>query len=76
MTDPEILSRGFVYIKENTDLLNNVKALTNKTLENCAKGGPSEWVYNARGRLKDDVARYIYEQTKRRPMILPIIKSI
>ena len=76
MTSPEILSRGFVYIKENADLLNNVKALTVKTLEACAHEGPSEWLYNAKSRLKDDVSKYIYEQTKRRPMIFPIIKSI
>jgi ribonuclease J len=76
MAEPEILSRGFVYIKENEDLLTRVKQLTTEVVEKCAKEGYDEWIYNAKNRLKDELAKYIYEQTKRKPMILPIIKKV
>ena len=76
MTDPEILTRGFVYIKENQGLTKKLKDITVHVVEGCAGEGYDEWIYNAKGKLRDQLAKYIYEQTKRKPMILPVIKSI
>lgn len=76
MTDPEILTRGFVYIKENQNLTMKLKEMTAEIVENCASERYDEWIYNAKGKLRDQLAKYIYEQTKRKPMILPVIKSI
>lgn len=76
MTDPEILTRGFVYIKENQALTQKLKEMTSVVVEACAGEGYDEWIYNAKGKVRDQLAKYIYEQTKRKPMILPVIKSI
>ena len=76
MSSPEVVSRGFVYIKENTDLLDNVRKLTESILYKAAEEKNEEWLYNAKTKLKDDLGKYIFEQTKRRPMILTVIKEI
>ena len=76
MSSPEVVSRGFVYIKENTDLLDNVRKLTESILYKEAEEKNEEWLYNAKTKLKDDLGKYIFEQTKRRPMILTVIKEI
>lgn len=76
LTDPEILSRGFVYIKENASLLHDVRRLAVSVIEECAAENYEEWVYNVRTRLRDTLSKYIYEHTKRRPMILPVVKDL
>ena len=76
VSSPEVVSRGFVYIKENTDLLDNVRKLTETILWQAADEKNEEWLYNAKTKLKDDLGKYIFEQTKRRPMILTVIKEI
>ena len=76
LSEPDILSRGFVYIKENEDLMNKVKDLTNEILKKCASESYEEWVYNAKTKLRDDISKYIYDRTKRKPMILPVVKDI
>ena len=75
VSSPEVVSRGFVYIKENTDLLDNVRKLTETILWQAADEKNEEWLYNAKTKLKDDLGKYIFEQTKRRPMILTVIKE-
>ena len=74
--DPEVISRGFVYAKENEDLVGRIKEITVRVVEHCASEGYDEWLFNARTRLKDEVARYVSDQTKRKPMIIPVIKAI
>jgi len=76
MPEPEVISRGFVYAKENESLVDKIKDITVKTIGRCAEEGYDEWLYNARTRLKDEVTKYVSEQTKRKPMIIPVIKVI
>ena len=76
MTEPEILTRGFVYNKENQNLTVKLKEITTRIVENCVNEGYDEWIYNAKGKLRDELGKYIYDQTKRKPMILPVIKNI
>ena len=76
LTDPEILSRGFVYIKENASLMRDVRKLAVAVIEECAAENYEEWVYNVKTRLRDRLSKYIYEHTKRRPMILPVVKDL
>lgn len=76
MTEPEILTRGFVYIKENEELMSNVKRITAEVVGRCAKGKQNDWVYNAKNRVRDELDKYIFDQTMRKPMILPVIKYI
>ncbi len=76
MPDPEVISRGFVYAKENENIVDRIKNITVKVVEHCASEGYDEWVFNAKTRLKDEVSKYVSEQTKRKPMIIPVIKVI
>ena len=76
LTTPEILTRGFVFAKDNQNLTAKMKDMTCQIIEKCANAGFDEWVYSAKGRIRDDIAKYIYEQTKRKPMILPVVKNI
>ncbi|MBQ6171352.1 MAG: ribonuclease J [Clostridia bacterium] len=76
MQEPEVISRGFVYAKENENIVDRIKHITVKVVEYCASEGYDEWVFNAKTRLKDEVAKYVSEQTKRKPMIIPVIKVI
>ena len=76
MPDPEVISRGFVYAKENEDIVDRIKNITVKVIEYCASEGYDEWVFNAKTRLKDEVSKYVSDQTKRKPMIIPVIKVI
>ena len=76
LAEPEILTRGFVYVKENQNLTERIKERTAQSIENCAKDGSGEWVYNAKSKVRDDLSKFIYDQTKRKPMILPVIKNI
>ena len=71
---PDIVSRGFIYVRENEDLIDNVQALVRDILANESLA-PENWG-NLKNRIKDDVHNYIFEKIKRNPMILPIILDI
>jgi ribonuclease J len=76
MPEPEVISRGFVYAKENESIVEKIKEITVKVITRCAEDGYDEWAFNAKTRVKDEVAKYVSEQTKRKPMIIPVIKVI
>ena len=69
---PDVITRGFVYVKESEALINKVKELSINELERCLSMGVIEW-YVLKGNIKKSVEKYIYETTKRRPTIIPII---
>lgn len=69
---PDIISRGFVYVRESEELMVEAKLLLNSVLTSCSYAELREW--NAlKGKLRDALSDYIYQKTKRSPMILPII---
>ena len=70
---PEIVSRGFVYVKESEELISDAKSW-HKGSENCKKKYTRVWLN--KNSLKDELNNYIYMKTKRSPMILPIIMEI
>ena len=69
---PDIISRGFVYVRESEELMVEAKGLLTDTLANCSAAELREW-NSLKGKLRDALSDYIYEKTKRSPMILPII---
>ncbi len=72
---PEVVSRGFVYVKENEALIEQARRIAEKSLENCYYSNITDM--NAiKGKLRDAVSHFVYEQTKRSPMILPIIMEV
>ncbi len=72
---PDIISRGFVYVRESEELFVEAKELLNSTLDNCSYHEMREW-NTLKGKLRDALSDYIYQKTKRSPMILPIIMEL
>ena len=72
---PDVVSRGFVYVRENEDLIEEVKKTATRTILKCYDRNIRE--YSAiKNRIRDDVSRLLYERTRRSPMILPIFLEI
>lgn len=75
LSGPEIVSRGFVYVKESEELMEGLRTKAEETLNFCFDNNMQE--FNAiKGKVKDVLTNYIYSITKRKPMILPIIMEI
>ena len=72
---PDIITRGFVYAKESDVLINEVKEIVRNELNKCLENKIIEW-YVLKSNMKKSIERYLYEKTKRRPIILPIIMEI
>ncbi len=72
---PEIVSRGFLYVREADDLMENAKEKVQIALNKCQENGVSEWSA-IKSAVRDSLSRYLYEKTRRRPMILPVIMEI
>ena len=75
VSGPDIVSRGFVYVKEAEELMARVKAVAEKSLEKLLKNGFTDWQH-IKGVLRDDLAKFIFRETKRKPMILPVIMDV
>lgn len=72
---PEVISRGFVYVKESEILIDSARRVAEKALENCYYSNIND-IAAIKGRVKDAVSKFVREQTKRDPMILPIIMEV
>lgn len=72
---PNVISRGFVYVKESEELMEEATESACKAIEYCYLHNIKDW-NSIKLRVRDNVSKYIYEQTKRSPMILPIIMEI
>lgn len=69
---PDIISRGFVYVRESEELIVQAKNILNETLSACSAAELKEW-NTLKSKMRDALSDYIYQKTKRSPMILPII---
>ena len=72
---PEIQSRGFVYVKESEELLKEAEGRILEIVENHLTTGKLEW-NDLKQEIRDDLNRFLYDNTKRNPMIIPIISEI
>lgn len=72
---PDVISRGFVYVREAENLIEGVKAVVEESVEICLSKRNMDWS-TIKSNMKASVARYIFELTKRNPMILPIIEEV
>jgi len=75
ISGPDIVSRGFVYVRENEDLINDAKDLARESLERNLYAGNRDW-NGLKGNLRDDLRKFIFERTKRSPIILPIFLDV
>jgi ribonuclease J len=72
---PDIVSRGFVYVRESEELMREAREILEKTINKCLGRGICEWNF-IKGQVKESLSDYIFFRTKRKPMILPIIMEI
>jgi ribonuclease J len=72
---PDIVSRGFVYVRESEQLIDDAKEKVKQALEKCETNGITEWAA-IKSTVRDTLSKFLYEKTRRRPMILPIIMEI
>ncbi|ALS21694.1 MULTISPECIES: ribonuclease J [Paenibacillus] len=75
LSGPDIISRGFVYVRESEGLLEEANRIVTSTLHRLMNENVNEWA-SLKTHVKDALGRFLYEQTRRRPMILPIIMEV
>ena len=75
ISGPDIISRGFVYMKDNEDLMDAMKMIATHSLEVCHNRNISDWA-TIKSTIKGDLSQFLFKNTKRNPMILPVIMEI
>ena len=75
VSGPDIVSRGFVYVRESEALMDEARDLVYNTLEECARNHVRDWS-GMKQSIKDELSRFLYQKTRRSPMILPIIMEV
>lgn len=75
ISGPDIVTRGFVYVRESEDLMEEIRQMAKKELEKCDEQDIREWS-NIKAALRESLMKYVYTKTKRQPMILPILMDV
>ena len=75
VSGPDIVSRGFVYVRESDELMDEARIVVNEAVNSCLDRGIADWG-KLKSSIKDSLGEYVWRKTKRRPMILPIIMEI
>ena len=75
LAGPDIVSRGFVYVRNSESLMDEAQAVLNATMERCMDRGITDWG-KIKTEIKDSLGDFVWKETKRRPMIMPIIMEV
>ncbi len=75
VSGPDIISRGFVYVRESEELMDEVRQIANDVLVRTLDGKITEW-NQIKSNVKDALSKYLYSKTKRKPVILPVIMNV
>ncbi len=75
LAGPDIVSRGFVYVRDNEDLMENARLIALETIEGLLDKGTVDWT-RIKTEIKDELGNFVWKETKRRPMIIPIIMEV
>lgn len=75
VSGPDIVTRGFVYVREAETLIDEIKETARRALEDCCRNPHCDWA-TMKTRVRDDLSRQLFQKTKRSPMILPIIMNV
>ncbi len=75
VSGPDIVTRGFVYVREAETLIDEIREIARRGLEDCCRNPRCDW-NTMKTRVRDDLSRTLFQKTKRSPMILPIIMEI
>ena len=75
VTGPDIITRGFIYVKESEQLMEALQNVASEAIERCQRKGIRDWSA-IKSTIKNDLSGYLYKTTKRNPMILPVISEV
>ncbi|MFA6948829.1 MAG: ribonuclease J [Eubacteriales bacterium] len=75
ISGPDIVSRGFVYVRESEELMDQVKLIARDALSDCLENNITDWT-QLKAKVKDDISKFLYAKTKRKPMILPVVMNV
>jgi len=75
LSSPDVISRGFVYMKDNEQLINDARATVRKAFEQRTPGRPTDWS-KFKMDLRDAVSDLLYQRTKRNPMVIPVVDEV
>ena len=75
ITGPDIITRGFIYVKESEELMESLQEVAMEAIERCQRKKVRDWSA-IKSAIKNDISGYLYKTTKRNPMILPVISEI
>ena len=75
LAGPDIVSRGFVYVRESEDLMDHAREVVELALDGCLDKGITDWG-KIKTEIKDSLSDFVWKETKRRPMIMPIIMEV
>ena len=75
ITGPDIITRGFIYVKESEELMEQLQEVAMEAIERCQRKNVRDWAA-IKSAIKSDLSGYLYKTTKRNPMILPVITEI
>ena len=72
---PDVISRGFVYVKESENVMEDIKQVVRHEVRNCEEQGIKDWA-TIKNSIRENLREYIFAKTKRNPMIIPIVMEI
>ena len=75
VSGPDIVSRGFVYVRESEELMEEAREICLEAIEDCFDRNVTDW-NGLKNTIKEDLSRHLYARTKRKPMVLPIILNV
>ena len=75
VSGPDIITRGFVYVKESEALMEELRCVAMRALENCQRDNCTDWAA-IKSEVKNALSSFLYKKTKRNPMILPVIMEV
>jgi ribonuclease J len=75
ITGPDIITRGFIYVKESEELMEELREVALEAMDRCRRKRVRDWS-SIKSAIKNDISGYLYKTTKRNPMILPVIMEI
>lgn len=76
LAGPDIVSRGFVYVRESGDMMGEAREVVVKALEQCKRKNIRDWGGKMKTAMRDALRDFLWQQTKRNPMILPVIMEV
>ena len=76
LSGPDVVSRGFVYVRESEELMEEVRVIATEAIEKCLESHGSADRMQLKNCVKDDLSKFLYARTKRKPMVLPVIMNV